>query len=128
MKQFVSDQQTTLQNLKDEVRTFVEERDWRKFHSPKNLAMSLAIETSELMEHFQWLTTEESRDLDDSVRSQAAEELADVICYALGIANELEIDIATTFQAKMAKNRQKYPVEQIRGRYGHQDPNPVSET
>ncbi|MBL8829708.1 MAG: nucleotide pyrophosphohydrolase, partial [Planctomycetaceae bacterium] len=78
-------------------------------------------------EHFQWLTPDESRAIgDDSVkRAAAGEELADVICYGLALANELNLDLAETIRAKMVKNAVKYPVEQYRGRYGKDDPNPV---
>ena len=80
--------------------------------------MALAIEAGELMEHFQWISVEESRGLDDAAKSEAAEELADVLCYALAIANEMDIDLASTLQAKMIKNRSKCPAEEYRGRYG----------
>jgi len=86
----------------------------------------MAIEAGELMEHFQWITAEESRQLDDAARAEAGEELADVLCYALAIANELELDLTSTLNAKMIKNRAKYPVAEFRGRFGPDDPNPVS--
>jgi len=104
-----ADEATSVKDLRDTVRQFVEERDWKQFHSPKNLSMALAIEAAELMEHFQWISPEESRDLDDSVKLEVGEELADVLCYALAIANEMDIDLASTLQSKMIKNRAKYP-------------------
>src|SRR5438093_4228559 len=102
----MSDSSTTLTQLRDVVRCFVEERDWRQFHAPKNLSMSLAIEAAELMEHFQWITADASRQIGDDPAKLAAvgEELADVICYALAIANELGIDVATALREKMKKN------------------------
>jgi len=108
---FQNDQNTTLAELRQLVRCFVDERGWRGYHAPKNLAMSLAIEVAELMEHFQWLTVEESRSAaDDPARRLAiAEELADVMCYLLAMANVLELDLATAVRQKMIKNRQKYP-------------------
>ena len=106
------DDATTVIELREVVRQFVEERDWKQFHSPKNLSMALAIEASELMEHFQWISPEASRELDIAAKQQAAEELADVMCYALAIANEMEIDLASTLQAKMVKNRTKYPADE----------------
>ncbi|MFK7769931.1 MAG: nucleotide pyrophosphohydrolase [Mariniblastus sp.] len=121
-----NDQQSTLQDLRDVVRNFVDERDWKQFHSPKNLSMALTIEAGELMEHFQWITTDASRELDDQAKADAGEELADVLCYTLAIANELGIDVASTLHAKMKKNREKYPVEEYRGRFGKDDPNPVA--
>lgn len=115
------DGSTTVDDLREIVRQFVEERDWKQFHSPKNLSMALAIEAAELMEHFQWISPEDSRGLDDAAKSEVAEELADVLCYALAMANEMEIDLASTLQAKMVKNRAKYPAEEFRGRYGVAD-------
>ena len=120
------DQTTTLHQLRETVREFVDERDWRQFHSPKNLTMALAIEAAELMEHFQWITPAESRQLDQEARHAAGEELADVLCYTLAIANELNLDVAATLHQKMEKNRSKYPVKEFRGRYGINDPNPIS--
>ena len=120
----MADNTTTVAELRRIVETFVAERDWRQFHTPKNLAMSLAIEAAELMEHFQWLTADESRAIaeDAAKRSAAGEELADVICYALAMANELGIDVADSMLDKMRKNAIKYPASQMRGRWGHDDP------
>ncbi|MDG1872596.1 MAG: MazG-like family protein, partial [Mariniblastus sp.] len=87
----------------------------------------LAIEAAELMEHFQWITTEESRLLDEQAKAEAGEELADVLCYALAMANELDLDISSTIQAKMVKNREKYPAQEFRGRYGENAPKPVKD-
>jgi NTP pyrophosphatase (non-canonical NTP hydrolase) len=123
-----SDQSTTVNDLRQMVFDFVEERDWKQFHSPKNLSMALAIEAGELMEHFQWITTDASRQLDDQAKFDVGEELADVLCYAFAIANELDIDVASTMQNKMIKNRSKYPVQDYRGRFGKDDPNPVSDS
>ena len=121
-----TDQQTTVAELREIIRQFVDERDWSQFHTPKNLAMALAIEAAELMEHFQWLTPEESRAIADQPEKRTAvgEELADVIGYALAIANELGLDVSLAIRNKMVKNIQKYPVDQFRGRYGRDDPNP----
>jgi dCTP diphosphatase len=120
----MTDDSTTVAELRKLVESFVNERDWRQFHTPKNLAMSLAIEAAELMEHFQWLTPEESRAIADDAAKRAAvgEELADVICYALAMTNELGIDVAEAMRDKMRKNEIKYPASQMRGRWGHDDP------
>jgi NTP pyrophosphatase (non-canonical NTP hydrolase) len=114
-----TDDQTTIAELRDNLRRFVEERQWRPYHTPKNLAMALAIEAAELMEHFQWLTPEEALAVPGQPEKLAAvgEELADVIGYALALANELDLDVATTVRAKMVKNALKYPAERFRGRY-----------
>ena len=118
----MSDTATTVQELRDLVRNFVAARDWHQFHSPKNLSMALAIEAAELMEHFQWLTTDASRQIEEPEKLTAVgEELADVICYALAIANELEIDVSAAMRDKMKKNERKYPAAEYRGRYGPED-------
>ena len=122
----MSDQTVTVAELRELVRQFVNERDWQRFHAPKNLSMALAIEAAELMEHFQWIEVAESRSVEDTEKINAVgEELADVLCYALAIANELNLDIADIMQRKMVKNRLKYPAQEYRGRYGADDPNPV---
>jgi NTP pyrophosphatase (non-canonical NTP hydrolase) len=119
----MNDQETTVSQLRDLVRAFVDERDWRQFHTPKNLSMSLAIEAAELMEHFQWLTADESRSLADEPNklTEVGEELADVLCYALALANELGLDVSQAIRDKMVKNARKYPAEEFRGRYGPED-------
>jgi NTP pyrophosphatase (non-canonical NTP hydrolase) len=121
------DSQATLAELRDVVRTFVAERNWQKFHAPKNLAMALAIEAAELMERFQWLDVAESRAVPpDSPEAEAIrEEVADVFCYTLAIANELGFDLSQAFARKMTKNRQKYPADEFRGRYGKEDARPA---
>jgi dCTP diphosphatase len=115
----MSDASTTLADLRELVRSFVDERDWRQFHSPKNLSMSLAIEAAELMEHFQWIGMAESRNIGDDPAKlgEVREEIADVLCYLLALANELNLDLATAVRDKMVKNAAKYPAEQSRGRY-----------
>lgn len=115
-----ADRETQVADLRALVRDFVDQRDWQQFHSPKNLTMALAIEAAELMEHFQWITADESRRIgDDADKFQAVgEELADVLCYCLAIANELEIEVSTAMRDKMKKNEAKYPADQYRGRFG----------
>ena len=118
-----SDETTTVAELRRLIADFVAERDWSQFHSPKNVSMALAIEAAELMEHFQWLTTEESRQLPNDTAKLAAvgEELADVVGYSLALANELGLDLASAIRSKMVKNAEKYPADQYRGRYGPED-------
>ena len=115
----MSDQSTTVEDLREIVRRFVDERDWRQFHSPKNLSMSLAIEAAELMEHFQWIDVAESRRAgDDPAKlTEVREEIADVCCYLLALANELNLDLSAAVRDKMVKNAAKYPAEQSRGRF-----------
>ncbi|WP_254508596.1 nucleotide pyrophosphohydrolase [Anatilimnocola floriformis] len=119
---------TPIQHLKDTMRRFVDERDWRQFHAPKNLSMSLAIEAAELMEHFQWIDVAESRQVKDDPAKLTAigEELADVLCYACALANELGLDISDIVERKMLKNAAKYPAQEFRGRYGKDDQRPTS--
>ena len=118
-----ADATTTVAELRQLVADFVAERDWSQFHSPKNISMALAIEAAELMEHFQWLTTDASRSLVDEPEKLAAigEELADVVGYSFALANALGIDVASAIRAKMVKNAIKYPADQYRGRYGPED-------
>lgn len=117
------DQSTTVAQLREMIRTFVNERHWQQFHAPKNLSMALAIEAAELMEHFQWIGVELSREIKDDPAKKAAagEELADVICYALALANELDLDVSETMRAKMQKNISKYPAAEYQGKYGAHD-------
>ena len=115
----MSDATTTLAELRDLVARFVAERDWEQFHAPKNLSMSLAIEAAELMEHFQWIDMAESRLAGNDTAKMAAirEEIADVLCYALALANELKLDLSDAVRDKMVKNAAKYPADKSRGRY-----------
>src|SRR5438105_8542033 len=114
-----SDKNTTVADLRKLIADFVAERDWSQFHSPKNVSMALAIEAAELMEHFQWLTTEGSRQLaaEPEKLAEVGEELADVIGYSFALANELGLDISNAIRAKMVKNAEKYPAEHFRGRF-----------
>jgi NTP pyrophosphatase (non-canonical NTP hydrolase) len=104
-----ADDRTTVHELKEVMREFVSERNWHCFHNAKNLSMSLAIEAAELMEHFQWLTTEQVTGGQGFDQGEVADELADVLCYALSLANALHIDISSAIKSKMHKNRRKYP-------------------
>src|SRR5438128_850459 len=116
----MSDDTATVSELRQAVKAFVDERNWRQFHTPKNLAMSLAIEAAELMEHFQWLDVSESidRGRDPARRSQIADEIADVCCYLLSLVNALDLDLNLAVRAKLVKNAEKYPAEKFRGRSG----------
>jgi NTP pyrophosphatase (non-canonical NTP hydrolase) len=112
----LSDTQTTLHELKEKMAAFVRERDWEQFHTPKNLSMSIAIEAAELMEHFQWLTVEESKNLSKEALVDIGEELADIVIYALSLSNVLSLDLSETVLAKMEKNIRKYPRDKVRGK------------
>ncbi|MBP7634775.1 nucleotide pyrophosphohydrolase [Candidatus Ozemobacteraceae bacterium] len=109
-----SDRVTTIENLKDLVRGFISEREWAPYHTPKNVAASVAIEAAELLEHFQWEHPTPAQ-LSRSKRGEVADEMADVLAYLLSLANVLQIDLADALHRKMAKNRQKYPADRFRG-------------
>lgn len=102
--------------LRDAMRDFAAEREWEVFHTPKNLAMALAGEAGEVIEHFQWLTAEQSAALPPATREEVAFELADVLLYVVRLADVLDIDLADAARRKIALNAQRYPVERVRGR------------
>jgi len=104
-----------LRALQQRLAAFAAARDWEQFHSPKNLAMALAVEAAELVEEFQWLTEEQSRRLDDERRERVRLELADVFIYLLRIADTLGVDLLRAADDKIALNERKYPVERVRG-------------
>lgn len=104
-----------LNDLKDDLAKFASDRDWDKFHSPKNLAMALSGEAGELADVFQWLTEEESKSLTDKQRGRAAEEMADVFMYLLRMSDKLDIDLIEAAHKKLAINAEKYPIERCYG-------------
>ena len=104
-----------LSELAQELRTFARERDWEKFHSPKNLSMALSVEVAELVEHFQWLTEEQSKSLDDDVLSEISEEIADIQIYLARLADQLGIDIEDAVAKKLKINAKKYPIAKAHG-------------
>ncbi len=106
-----SDLQTLTQSLRD----FALARDWAQFHSPKNLASALSVEAAELLEHFQWLTEEQSRHLSDQKKAQVAAEAADVLLYLLQLCDKLGIDLLQAAGLKLIVNGQKYPLARARG-------------
>jgi len=113
------DDQITVADLRAQVKAFVAECDWAQFHSPKNLSMAIAVEAAELMEHFQWLTIEESEILveEGATRGQVVDELADVLIYCLSLANTLDVDLSEAIVRKLAHNARKYPADEYRGRF-----------
>lgn len=106
----------SLQTIRSRIQAFVEERDWQQFHSPKNLAMAMIVEAAELVEHFQWMTEQESRALTAEKKELVGQELADTFVYLLRIADVLEIDLIDAATRKLDINAKKYPVEKARGR------------
>jgi NTP pyrophosphatase (non-canonical NTP hydrolase) len=101
--------------LRVRVNAFVEERDWAQFHSPKNLAMAMIVEAAEVVEHFQWMTESDSRQLDAETKAQVGQELADTFVYLMRIAEVCGIDLIAAANAKIDLNAQKYPVEKCKG-------------
>jgi len=115
----VRDEKTTVAELIQLVEEFVAQRDWQKFHDPKNLSASIAIEAAELMEHFQWLRSEEAATVvnDPVASAEIREEVADILAYLLSFAARMKIDLSTALRDKMQKNAAKYPVDQFRGKF-----------
>lgn len=105
----------TLADLALTLRRFAAERDWEQFHSPKNLTMALSVEVAELMEHFQWLTQEQSAELLPGKLPAVREEVADVLIYLVRLADRLDIDLLAAAEEKIARNAEKYPVAASRG-------------
>jgi dCTP diphosphatase len=114
-----TDTRTTVGVLRQAVADFVNDREWLPFHTPKNLSMSIAIEAAELMERFQWLTTEEAHAAaaDPAQRAAVADELADVIIYCLSLSNALDLDISSAVLGKLHTNEGRYPADEFRGRF-----------
>lgn len=104
-----------LEELRDVLRRFAAERDWDQFHSPKNLASALSVEAAELLERFQWLTEEQSKNLAPDAKAKVADEIADVLIYLIRIADKLDVDLVGAAYSKIERNAQKYPVEKSRG-------------
>jgi NTP pyrophosphatase (non-canonical NTP hydrolase) len=105
----------TLDDLRDALRRFAAARDWEQFHTPKNLAMALAVEAAELLEEFQWLTPAQSARLDARARRKVADEIADVLLYLTRLADVLDIDAIGAARRKMRINARKYPVRRAKG-------------
>ena len=104
-----------IQSLTQALREFAKERRWEQFHSPKNLASALTVEASELLEHFQWLTEDQSRSLNAEKKADVAAEAADVLLYLLQFCDKLQIDLVEAARTKMAVNAERYPVERAIG-------------
>ena len=108
----------SLYEIKKKIKAFIKDRDWEKFHSPKNISMSIAIEAAELMEHFQWLTIEQSKRLlsKKSEREDIEDELADIAIYILDFCNAFNINIEKCILRKLEKSSKKYPVYLAKGK------------
>ena len=104
-----------IEKIKLRLRHFAEERDWDQFHSPKNLAMALIVEAAELVEHFQWLTEEQSKTLPSDKLAEVEQEIADIQIYLIRLADKLGVDMEKVVNAKIKLNEKKYPAEKVRG-------------
>lgn len=104
-----------LDKLKLELRKFAKQRDWDKYHSPKNLSMALAVEAGELLEHFQWMTEQQSMKLDKSSLYAVEQEIADVQIYLVRLADKIGIDVAKAVKEKIRLNKSRYPARLVRG-------------
>ena len=108
--------QDSLELLRKQLADFAQQRDWEKFHSPKNLSMALIAEAAELVEHFQWLTEEQSTQLDADKQQEVALELADILIYLIRTADQLGIDLIDSAHKKIEINKTRYPIEKVLGR------------
>jgi dCTP diphosphatase len=106
----------SLEPLRKRLAEFAAERDWEQFHNPKNLAMAVAGEAGELLEHFQWLTFEQAANLPPETRAEVALEAADVLLFLVRLCDKLDIDLAAACEKKLALNTKKYPVDRARGK------------
>jgi len=106
----------SVDDLRSAIRVFIGVRDWEQFHSPKNLAMALSVEVSEIVEHFQWLTEEESRNLPPEKLAEIREEIGDVMIYLTEFADKLDIDPVEAAKSKVTINGQKYPADLVKGK------------
>ena len=104
-----------LENLKLRLREFAKERDWDQFHSPKNFSMALIVECAELVEHFQWLTDEQSKNLPAETLEEVRLEMADIFLYLIRLADKLDVDLMDAANRKIKLNAEKYPVEKAKG-------------
>lgn len=104
-----------MNDLRGAIKAFIEERDWEKFHSPKNLAMALSVEVAEIVEHFQWLTEEQSKNLPPEKLAEIRQEIGDVMIYLTELADKLGIDQVEAAKAKVEVNERKYPVTLVKG-------------
>ena len=102
--------------MRDRLKAFAQERDWEQFHSPKNLAMALIVEAAELLEHFQWLTPQQSETLPEDKRREIELEMADIFIYLMRMCERLDVDLLQVVEDKIKMNAEKYPAEKVRGR------------
>ena len=112
---------TALDGLVQRLRGFARERDWEQFHSPKNLSMALIVEAAELVEHFQWLTEQQSLQLTANKLAAVEQELADIFIYLIRISDRLGVNLVEAAWRKIEINERKYPADKVRGKAGKPD-------
>jgi NTP pyrophosphatase (non-canonical NTP hydrolase) len=119
----VNDRSTPVEILKDAIRRFAAERQWQKYHNPKNLAISIGVESGELMQVFQWISPDTAKQIEKRSKrwEKVAEELSDVVIYCLMLAMALDIDITTAVLTKIERNAAKYPADEYKGEYRRPD-------
>jgi NTP pyrophosphatase (non-canonical NTP hydrolase) len=106
-----------IKDLTEKIIKFRDERDWKQFHNPKDMALSLVLEAGEVMEHFQWKNKEEIKKYIKTNKEEIGEELADVLCWVLLMSHDLRIDILDALDKKIRKNEKKYPIEKAKGKH-----------
>ena len=116
MTQTSSNNGHDIDSLNERIRKFIEERDWEQYHSPKNLAMAMIVEAAELVEIFQWMTEQESYNLEPDQLRRVEEEIADVTVYLMRIADQLNINLYEAIDRKLDLNEKKYPADLVRGK------------
>lgn len=109
------DARVSMKSLQERLRRFAAERDWDQFHSPKNLSTALIVEAAELLEHFQWLTQDQSTNLSREKLLEVEAEIADIFIYLLRLSDKLGIDMLDAATRKIARNEEKYPAEKVKG-------------
>lgn len=110
-----NDARVSMKSLQERLRSFADERDWDQFHSPKNLSTALIVEAAELLEHFQWLTQDQSTNLSQDKLLEVEAEIADIFIYLLRLSDKLGIDMLDAAIRKIARNEEKYPAEKVKG-------------
>ena len=110
-----------IKQITAKIRKFRDERDWKQFHNHKDMALSLVLEASEVLEHFQWKSPQEVNTHASTCKDELSDELADVAIYLFELADNLGIDLSKAIQQKMIKNAEKYPVAKAKGRHTKHD-------
>jgi len=117
IKELSYEKMKEIENLTKEIVSFRDEREWKQFHNPKDMSLSLVLEAGEVMEHFQWKNGEEMEKYVTEHKDEIGEELADVLYWILLINHDLNINILEALEKKIKKNKEKYPVEKAKGRH-----------